>query len=51
MTISRGRDGRLANSVTDTSPDGSPFWTHQGTEFLENPVCSHSFPPAKNLEL
>ena len=50
MAISRGRDGRMANSVTETCPGSWLLWTPERTEFLKNPVCSRGFPAAKNLE-
>jgi branched-chain amino acid transport system substrate-binding protein len=44
------KDGRLVNSVIDTYPDVSQFWTYDKTEFLKNPVYSRDFPPAKHLD-
>ena len=44
------KDGRLVNSVIQTYPDVSQFWTYKPEEFLKNPVYSRDFPPAKNLE-
>jgi branched-chain amino acid transport system substrate-binding protein len=43
-------DGRLVNSVIKTYPDVSQFWTYDKTAFLNNPVYSRDYPPAKNLE-
>jgi len=43
-------DGRLVNSVIQTYPDVSQFWTYDKTDFLKNPVYSRDYPPAKNLE-
>jgi len=44
------KDARLVNSVIHTYPDVSQFWTYDPKEFLQNPVYSRDFPPAKNLE-
>src|SRR5258706_3786331 len=44
------KDGRLVNSVIQTYPDVSQFWTYKPEEFLKNPVYSRDWPPAKNLE-
>ena len=38
------------NTVIYTYPDVSQFWTYEPKEFLQNPVYSRDFPPAKNLE-
>src|SRR3979411_1517575 len=43
-------DGRLVNSVIKTYPDVTQFWTYDKTAFLQNPVYSRDYPPAKNLE-
>ena len=43
-------DGRLVNSVIRTYPDVTQFWTYDKTAFLQNPVYSRDYPPAKNLE-
>jgi len=43
-------EGRLVNSVIQTYPDVSQFWTYDKTDFLKNPVYSRDYPPAKNLE-
>jgi branched-chain amino acid transport system substrate-binding protein len=43
-------DGRLVNSVIKTYPDVSQFWSYDKTAFLNNPVYSRDYPPAKNLE-
>jgi branched-chain amino acid transport system substrate-binding protein len=43
-------DGRLVNSVIKTYPDVTQFWTYDKTAFLQNPVYSREYPPAKNLE-
>lgn len=44
------KDGRLVNTVIDTYPNVSQFWTYDPKEFLKNPVYSRDWPPAKNLE-
>ena len=44
------KDGRLVNSVIQTYPNVSQFWTYDPKEFLKNPVYSRDWPPAKNLE-
>jgi branched-chain amino acid transport system substrate-binding protein len=44
------KDGRLVNSVVQTYPNVSQFWTYDPKEFLKNPVYSRDYPPAKNLE-
>ena len=43
-------DGRLVNSVVKSYPDVTQFWTYDKTAFLQNPVYSRDYPPAKNLE-
>jgi branched-chain amino acid transport system substrate-binding protein len=44
------KEGRLVNSVIQTYPNVSQFWTYNPEEFLKNPVYSRNWPPAKNLE-
>ena len=44
------KDARLVNSVIQTYPNVSQFWTYDPKEFLKNPVYSRDWPPAKNLE-
>jgi branched-chain amino acid transport system substrate-binding protein len=44
------KGGRLVNTVINTYPDVSQFWTYDPKEFLKNPVYSRDYPPAKNLE-
>ncbi|HZE60950.1 MAG TPA: ABC transporter substrate-binding protein [Burkholderiales bacterium] len=44
------KEGRLVNSVIHTYPNVSQFWMYKPEEFLENPVYSRDWPPAKNLE-
>ena len=43
-------EGRLVNTVIQTYPNVSQFWTYKPEEFLKNPVYSRDWPPAKNLE-
>lgn len=40
--------GKLVNTVTDTYPGVSQFWTYDPKEFLKNPVYSRDWQPAKN---
>jgi len=44
------KEGRLVNSVVQTYPNVSQYWTYKPDDFLKNPVYSRDFPPAKNLE-
>jgi branched-chain amino acid transport system substrate-binding protein len=44
------RGGKLVNTVVQTYPAVSQFWTYDPKQFLANPVYSRDFPPAKNLE-
>ncbi len=44
------KEGRLVNSVVQTYPNVSQFWTYKPEEFLKNPVYSRNWPPANNLE-
>ena len=44
------KDGRLVNTVQQTYPNVSQFWTYGQAEFLKNPVYSRDWPPARNLE-
>jgi branched-chain amino acid transport system substrate-binding protein len=44
------KEGRLVNSVIQTYPNVSQFWTYKPDEFLKNPVYSRDWPPARNLE-
>jgi branched-chain amino acid transport system substrate-binding protein len=44
------QDGKLVNAIIKTYPNVSQFWTYPETEFLQNPVYSRDWPPAKNLE-
>jgi len=44
------RGGKLVNTVVQTYPAVSQFWTYDAKQFLANPVYSRDFPPAKHLE-
>ena len=44
------KDGRLVNTVQQTYPNVSQFWTYGQAEFMKNPVYSRDYPPARNLE-
>jgi branched-chain amino acid transport system substrate-binding protein len=44
------RGGKLVNTVVQTYPSVSQFWTYDPKQFLANPVYSRDFPPAKYLE-
>jgi len=44
------RGGKLVNTVVQTYPAVSQFWTYDPKQFLANPVYSREFPPAKYLE-
>src|SRR5574341_1107083 len=40
--------GRLQNTVIQTFPNVSQFWTYKPEDFLKNPVYSRDFPPCKS---
>jgi branched-chain amino acid transport system substrate-binding protein len=44
------KDGKLVNTVVKTYPGVSQFWTYDSKQFLEQPVYTRDYPPAKNLE-
>jgi branched-chain amino acid transport system substrate-binding protein len=44
------RDGRLVNAILHTYPQVSQFWTYDPKKFVEQPVFSRDYPPAKYLE-
>src|SRR5262249_14650491 len=44
------KNGKLGDTILETYPDVSQFWTYDPTWFLEQPVYSRDYPPAKNLE-
>src|SRR5919197_2008040 len=41
-------NGRLQNTVIQTFPNVSQFWTYKPEEFLKQPVYSRDFPPCKH---
>ena len=47
-TVER-KDGRLVNTIIETYPDVSQFWTYDPKKFLAEPVYSRDWPPARNL--
>jgi branched-chain amino acid transport system substrate-binding protein len=47
-TVER-KEGRLVNTIIDTYPDVSQFWTYDPKKFLAEPVYSRDWPPARNL--
>jgi branched-chain amino acid transport system substrate-binding protein len=42
--------GRLQNTVIQTFPNVSQFWTYKAEEFLKNPVYSREYPPCKHCQ-
>ena len=44
------RDGQLVNSIVETFPNVSQFWTYEPKQFLSGAQYSRDIPPAKNLE-
>jgi branched-chain amino acid transport system substrate-binding protein len=44
------KNGKLVNTVVKTYPNVSQFWTYDEKWFLQQPVYSRDYPPAKNLE-
>ena len=40
--------GRLQNTVIQTFPNVSQFWTYKPEEYLKNPVYSRDYPPCKH---
>ena len=43
-------DGKLVNTVLQSYPDVSQFWTYDPKAFLSDPVYSRDFPASRNLE-
>ena len=43
-------NGRLQNTVMETFPGVSQFWTYRPDEFLKNPVYGRDYPPCKNCQ-
>ncbi len=44
------KGGKLVNTVLQTYPNVSQFWTYDPKSFLAAPVYSRDVPPSKNLE-
>lgn len=44
------KDGQLVNTIVETIPDVSQFWTYEPKAFLAMPAYSRESPAAKNLE-
>ena len=44
------RNGRLVNAIVSTYHEVSQFWTYNPAQFIEQPVYSRDYPPARNLE-
>jgi len=44
------KDGKLVNTVIETYPDVSQFWTYKPEDYLKQPVYSRDNPPARYLE-
>ena len=44
------KDGQLVNTIVETFPEVSQFWTYEPKAFLAMPAYSRDSPAAKNLE-
>ena len=44
------RDGRLVNAIVASYPNVTQFFNYDQKQFLDNPVYSRDYPPARNLE-
>jgi branched-chain amino acid transport system substrate-binding protein len=44
------KDGQLVNTIVDTFPEVSQFWSYEPRAFLAMPAYSRESPAAKNLE-
>jgi branched-chain amino acid transport system substrate-binding protein len=44
------KDGQLVNTIVETIPEVSQFWTYEPKAFLAMPAYSRESPAAKNLE-
>ena len=42
------KNGRLANTIVETYPNVTQFWTFDEAKFLAAPVYSREYPPLKN---
>jgi branched-chain amino acid transport system substrate-binding protein len=43
-------NGKLTNTIVQTYPEVSQFWTTPAAEAVKQPIFSRDFPPSKNLE-
>jgi branched-chain amino acid transport system substrate-binding protein len=43
-------NGKLTNTIINTYPQVSQFWTYDPKQFIQQPVFSRDFPPSKFLE-
>lgn len=43
-------NGKLQNTIIDTIPNVSQFWTYDPQKYLSEPVYSHDYPPCPNCE-
>ncbi|HEY3223585.1 MAG TPA: ABC transporter substrate-binding protein [Pseudolabrys sp.] len=43
-------DGKLTNTIIETYPQVSQFWTFDPKQFIQQPIFSRDFPPSKFLE-
>jgi branched-chain amino acid transport system substrate-binding protein len=44
------KDGQLVNTIVETFPDVSQFWTYEPKAFLAGPPYSREMPAARFLE-
>ena len=44
------KDGQLMNTIIETLPEVSQFWSYEPKAFLAMPAYSRESPVAKNLE-
>ena len=44
------KDGKLVNTIIETFPEVSQFWSYEPKAFLAMPAYSRESPSAKNLE-
>ena len=44
------QNGKLSNSILQTYPQVSQFWSYDPAQFVTQPVFSRDFPPSKYLE-
>src|SRR5215467_13122676 len=43
-------NGKLVNTILQTYPQVSQFWTYDPAQFVRQPTFSRDYPPSKNLE-